>query len=684
MTLARRGAGSGRAAPPGVDTQQPARRPRAVRAPAVPVGPAHNAPDPPEALDARTALARAGSPAAALLLLLAQEAPPGQVERLAELAGDDPAVQGAVRSALQVAGLLTGRRRREQELAALYETAGDLSSLRDLEAVLQAIVRRARELLGSDVAYLMLNDEEHRTTWMRVTEGIRTDSFKKVLLDLGAGLGGLVAATCTPYATSDYGADERFLHTIDDVVSGEGLVAILGVPLRLGERVIGVLFAADRHVRPFPRGEVALLLSMGDHAAIAIENASLFQEKLTALEELRSANDVVRAHSAVLERAVAVHERLSAVLLTGGGLTGVASAVVDVLGGTLLVTDASGRLLARAGGALPDAQVEQLLSTASGHGRQGPRAVRLTGPGGEPVVVAGALAGSDALGALVTVGSELGDPEVRILERAAVVTALLLLQERSLADAEQRLRGELFDDLLAVPQRDLEGLHRRAAHLGADLRRPHVVAVARPADPACSALALRAAAQLHGSDGLSGRYRDELVMLVAGDDPSEVAGRLAQAMGQAAGCPVTVGAAGPGVGAADVADQHRDAGRCADVLVVLGRAGEGASVADLGVHGLLLSAAGRGELVRFVTRSVGPLLDWDRDRGSDLAGTLLAWYSCGGNLTRTAAGLFVHVNTLYQRLDRVTALLGSGWRSGDSALQVHLALTLSRALGPVS
>ena len=41
----------------------------------------------------------------------------------------------------------------------------------------------------------------------------------------------------------------------------------------------------------------------------------------------------------------------------------------------------------------------------------------------------------------------------------------------------------------------------------------------------------------------------------------------------------------------------------------------------------------------------------------------------------------MHVNTLYQRLDRVTALLGPGWRTGDSALQVHLALTLSRALG---
>lgn len=633
-------------------------------------------------LDAAAALARAGSPAAALLLLLAEQAPAVRLERLGQLAGPDLQVQQAVRDALAVRELLTGQHRREQQLAALYETAGDLSSLRDLEAVLRAIVRRARQLLGSDVAYLMLNDQERRLTSMRVTEGIRTDSFKQVELDLGSGLGGLVAATCTPYATCDYGADERFLHTIDDVVGGEGLVAILGVPLRLGERVIGVLFAADRRVRPFGREQVALLLSLADHAAIALENASLFAELSTALDGLRSANEVVRAHSATLERAAAVHERLSAVLLTGGGLADVAGGLVEVLGGTLLVTDPAGRMLVQVGQPLLDEQVQQVLDATAGLGRHGPRAVRLTATGGRPIVVAGALAGPDPLGCLIAVGPELGDAEVRILERAAVVTALLLLQDRSLAEAESRLRGELFDELFARPQRDLPGLHRRAAHLGADLRQAHVVAVARLAEPACQAAALRAAAALHGPDGLSGQHRNDVVVLVAGQDPSAVAGRLSRALTQAAGCPVTVGAAGPGEGAAQLAEQHRDAVRCADVLTALGRTGQGAGIDDLGVHGLLLGAAGHDALARFVTRTIGPLLDWDRERGSDLAGTLLAWYDTGGNLTRTAAGLYVHVNTLYQRLDRVTALLGEHWRTGDRALQVHLALRLSRTLDP--
>ncbi|WP_442817868.1 helix-turn-helix domain-containing protein [Streptomyces sp. NBC_01591] len=50
------------------------------------------------------------------------------------------------------------------------------------------------------------------------------------------------------------------------------------------------------------------------------------------------------------------------------------------------------------------------------------------------------------------------------------------------------------------------------------------------------------------------------------------------------------------------------------------------------------------------------------------------------HLSRTASALYVHVNTLHQRIDRITALLGPLWRHGDHALQVHLALTMRRAV----
>src|SRR5688572_22098 len=89
-----------------------------------------------------------------LIAARAAGAPP---EELAEL-------EEAKLLALRVRGLLERRRRREMELTGLYDTASDLSGLRDLDAVLRAIVHRARNLLSTDIAYMTLNDEERGDT----------------------------------------------------------------------------------------------------------------------------------------------------------------------------------------------------------------------------------------------------------------------------------------------------------------------------------------------------------------------------------------------------------------------------------------------------------------------------------------------------------------------------------------
>ena len=629
-----------------------------------------------------------------LLALLAAEAPLEEFHAvLADSALTSLDVHGqplrdAVGDALRVRALLAARRRREQELSALYETAGDLSSLRDLEAVLQAIVRRARQLLDTDAAYLMLHDEPRQLTYMRVTDGIRTDAFKRAQLRLGAGLGGLVAATVEPYATADYSADARLSDRIDDIVGGEGLVAILGVPLRRRTSVIGVLFAANRRQRPFSPDETALLTSLADHAAIAIENASLFADVQAALDELRHANDLVQRHSEQVERATAMHERLHGVMLTGGGLQEVAAVTEELLGGDLAVLDATGLPVVVVGDAAQASAAVEALTAEHGP-LPGTGAVEGSGtalraavpPAGVPVTAVPVLAGTEALGTVVFAGRSLDDLEVRLLERAAVVTALLLLRERSIAEAEQRVRGELVDDLVASPQRDPDALHRRAAHLGLDLRTPYVVVVARPSSPEALARALASGALAPGPQtGLHAPHEGDLVVVVRADaGPGAASAAAAELRERLPGC--TVGAAGPGTGTAAVPGLYRDAVRCCEVLLHLGREGQSASADDLGVYGLLLGAAGGEDVARFVRRTVGPVLDYDLERGSELARTLLTWYSCGGNLTRTAAELYVHVNTLYQRLDRVSSLLGEGWRTGDGALQTHLALQAHRALG---
>jgi sugar diacid utilization regulator len=622
------------------------------------------------------------------LELLAREAAPVEFEgpllaaRAAGLPADAIAeLEEAKLIALRVRAVLERRRQREAELSGLFETASDLAALRDLDAVLRAIVHRARSLLGADVAYMTLNDDERGDTYMRVTDGSISARFQQLRLPMGAGLGGLVAQTGTPYATADYAADARFRHTgeIDAGVREEGLVAILGVPLRLGSRVIGVLFAANRSARPFAREEVALLASLAAHAAIAIDNARLLGETRAALEELSAANRVIREHSASVERAAEAHDRMAALVLRGGGVEEVAAALTEVLGGALLVLDADVRRLATVGSIeAPDpATIAEAVAASRNEGRSVRRG---------PYWIAAVVAGTENLGALVLApNEELGEADQRILERAAMVTALLLLLRRSVADAEGRVRGELLDDLISRPVRDIDAVRVRAKRVGVDLDAPFaIVAVgARDlAEPPVRQRALSWATSYAASRGGLAAGRDgRVVLMLPGEDPGGAARAVARDLGRVLGRPVTAGAAGPAVGPADLAAAYREADRCVRALTALGRTGDGASAAELGFVGLLLGAAddrGRNGVDRFIADTIGPVVEYDARRGTALVKTLEVYFGCGASPARAAEALHVHVNTVTQRLDRVAHLLGADWSRPDRALEVQLALRVHR------
>ncbi|MFJ2821535.1 helix-turn-helix domain-containing protein [Streptomyces toxytricini] len=582
-------------------------------------------------------------------------------------------IEETCEAALAVRRVLDQHRRREAELVALYDTAGDLAGLRDLDAVLRAIVRRARTLLGSDVAYLTLNDPAAQDTFMRVTEGSVSAAFQQLRLGMGEGLGGLVAQTARPYASTDYRSDRRFRHTgpIDDGVAEEGLRGILGVPLRLGEEVIGVLFAADRTPRDFTPDAIALLASLADHAAVAIDSARRLEATQTALTRLEAANATARAHSEALHQASDAHDRLSKLVLRGAGTDEVAAEIAALLGGGVAVHDTDGSELARVGtGPVTPSAASLAASHAEG------RAVRADG-----FWTCAVLAGAERLGSIVLTGrDDLPEADRRLFERSALVTAMLLLVRRSVAEAEDRVRGELLDDLLAGAAAsahwDPDSLTLRGRRLGVDLARPHAVAVADCEPALRSQLVAEATRVARGLGGLAGMRQGRTVLLVPCDSPGVLARDLAVGLARSVGAPVTVGTGGPGTAPDRHAALHAEALRCLTALHALGRTGEGADAAALGFIGVLLGD--RADIAAYVDRVLGPVLAYDAERGTELVRTLHAYYDQGASLARAKDALHVHVNTVVQRLDRVARLLGPDWNTPDSALELHLALRLHR------
>jgi GAF domain-containing protein len=587
-----------------------------------------------------------------------------QVLSDAAAAGADEEELGRLRDqydvAMRIRDLLARRQAREAELRALYETASDLTAIRDVDTILTAIVRRARQLLNADMTYLSLNDEPEGASYMKVTDGALTAEFRELRLPLGTGLLGLVAQTGAPYFTEDYQSDDRFVHRgyIDDAVAGERIRAILGVPLILDGRVIGALLAVHRTVRPFPPDEVSLLTSFAAHAAVALENAQLFAD-------LDAAHRTMTDHTAAVESAALAHDRLTDLLVGGGGIDEVAGVLAEVLGGELGIVGPDGGYLA--GATLDgDRSVAARESVATGRtARDGQR------------YVAAAQAGTEHVATLVLdVGDrELTQPERRTLERGALVTALVILFARTVAETEDRLGGELLADLLTADAEAAPALRERARRRHVSLEPPLVVAVAAidgldrfPARRAVSRLAAE-------RRGLAGDHDGRVVLLVPGDDPLDVGGQLAAAVA-AAGGRSTVGVA-PGSPDA-LTGAYAEARRCLDTLLTLGRTGEVSDPAGLGLTRLLLGENGPEHLGTFVADTLGPVLAYDEARGTSLVGTLEAWFATGGHARETARLLHVHPNTVAQRLDRVAGLLGDGWRDPARALDLQLALRVHR------
>lgn len=594
----------------------------------------------------------------AVLERLARDAPEPELrEVLAALWAQ--AADGAARAdvgRLEEAALRVHRSRVDDQgraagLTALSETAADLATHRDLDGLLAAICRRVRLLLGTDVAYITLSEGTGGDAYIRTTDGVVSEAFRSMRLPAGRGIGGLVAQTGRPEMTADYVNDERLAHVrdVDRRVEAEGLRAIVAVPMRRGDEILGVVLSGSRAVRHFEPREVALFASLADHAAIAVESARLLEDSRQALNDLARAHAAVRAHAERVKLVSAAQERLAGLALGGASVADLVEAAAGIVGGRLELRDPEGLVLV-AGGASAKAPGE-----------------------GDAWLERRVLGGADHLGTLSAVAPDDPGTAADVLERAAALVAGVLLQERVDTEAEYRRRGRLLEELLdgatlpppALPRPALDG--------------PHVVVVAAASAAAQRWAWLIAARTATPEHGLVATAAGRTVIVVPGDDPEAAGQRWSDVLRGSDGARPTVGAAVSATGAAGLPAAHREADGVVSLLLAMGNPGRAATSAELGIFGAMLGEQAAPDLLRFLDRTLGPVVAHDSKGGTQLLSVLSAFFEEHGQLANTSRRLGIHVNTLYQRLARVTQLLGEDWRESDRQLELHLALRL-RAL----
>lgn len=573
--------------------------------------------------------------------------------------------------------LTSYRIRRERELSSLYATARSLTALGEIDAVLDSIVRHAHELIGTDFTYLSLLGPDGELV-LKAAQGTISSTFSAAWVPAGTGVGGRVIATGAPAWVSNYLATRDVPHdpAFDDLVLPEGMVALLGVPLLVGSEVIGVLFAADRSERPFEHDEVALLSAFADHAAVALNNARLYDESRSALKELQAAYLTIERQVAQMERAQAVHESLTTVVLKGGGAEEIAQLLVDNLHGAVTVFDRTGAVVARcrhsseceppAHRPSPDA-VEQA--------RQSGRWATTTDSSGIWHSAATIQAGETHLGALLLTRSHTPAPvDIRTLERAAQIMGLLILKENALAEAEERVRGELLTELLVSAPPITPSQRSRAQARGIDLSALNALIVADAATKSASAISRQLHLLSTEMSGLASEHLGRATLLFHTNDLAHDVRIIHARLRRELASPLRV--VGEHVPDHEWGRAFDVTSRCSTLMHSLGVDDQGSTTDKYGMFALLFDSERTNDLDRLLSDTVERLLAYDRQRSAQLVTTLTTYFQQGGNLAKSAAALHVHINTLLKRLERVGTILGADWREPDKALQLQVALRL--------
>jgi len=189
--------------------------------------------------------------------------------------------------AIENARLFTAAERRATELAALGEIGHVITARLELSAVLEAVVAGAMRLLGSQFTQVILWDEATQRLRYGAAMGPEAERVHTQTFELGRGINGAVALTRQPMILDDYQASRYVLAEFPDVV------ATISTPILFGDRLLGVLHShTTQPGKRFTPSDLRLLQILATQAAIAIENARLFEEagvrsaRLNALSEL--------------------------------------------------------------------------------------------------------------------------------------------------------------------------------------------------------------------------------------------------------------------------------------------------------------------------------------------------------------------------------------------------------------
>ena len=175
---------------------------------------------------------------------------------------------------------------KSQRLERLLEISRNLTSTRDLPTLLQAIVEIACELTDSEAASILLYDSQTGQLRFEAAPGVQQNGLKEINVPIDSSVAGWIFRNAKPMTIHNGSSDPRIYREVDRALQFHTR-SILGVPLMIEDKPIGVIEAVNKHDDShYTEEDITTLETLASQAAITIQNARLLNQLKLANTEL--------------------------------------------------------------------------------------------------------------------------------------------------------------------------------------------------------------------------------------------------------------------------------------------------------------------------------------------------------------------------------------------------------------
>jgi GAF domain-containing protein len=577
----------------------------------------------------------------------------------------------------------------ERGLNLLIDTTHDLSSTLQLGELFDTIVTRAKNLVGANLAWVTILDDESGLFKTVTAEGYLLPETARMKSHIDHGAVGLIMKSKSFFSTQDYLNDKRFRHLpeLDRIFQTENIVSLAGFPMLADGAVHGFLFVADRYSRKLSGREISVLGSFALHAGVAMRNANAFKLLSEALDEAQRNRRALIDHIQRIEESAAVHDEMTSLLASGAQLQQFLQRMANQVDGAIFLYDHELRIReeytseeyrGRLADQLKSGEFDPaLLIAANSQSKHTGRSVVMLSARNEEcrlITLHGGTGRSESL--VICHQGQLDAIEIRNLERNAGALSIAKLWNEKRETEKLIASSTLLRHLLLVNPPDPSTISTVRDRLNLGVEQPLMIGliVISGLDRAAQTATIRECAA--GIDILVDLFDD--AYLAMGPEPA--LRTFMQKLARSKSDWDAGGVLSDAFSNLDLApSQFARAAQALQIIRKMKTLDRFLAQSDVNLFAKIFEAADSTRLAQYLQETLKSIDEETPRKGVELKRTLLCYFDNQHNLKRVAEKLGIHINTVRQRLETLRRVTG-GWDDPIRALELHVALRLHEIL----